>query len=134
MIFSKRVPNKNSFNVLTVGAVCAIYVRACISQNNNRQHAGTVSTISARPVIMPFLFFGPSNQIHQAKEAVYAMHGDNSESTVKDKEAFAFTLMLPHLLPHYSQSGVDGVVAFSEYFDIESDCARILPSYRFAEV
>jgi hypothetical protein len=94
---------------------------APVSQKSNWQHADAVSAIPARPVIMPFFFYGPSNEIHQAKEAVYAMQNDTSEPVEKDEDAPAFTLMLPHLLPHYSQSKVDGPVAFSEYFDIVSN-------------
>jgi len=68
---------------------------------------------------MPFFFFGPSNQIHQAKEAIYAMRKDYPSA--EEQGPNSFTLMLPPMLQHYSQSPADDTVPFSEHFDFESE-------------
>jgi hypothetical protein len=100
--------------VLVACAIVTIHLNASVFIASGKQYDYAMS----RPVIMPFMFFGPSNQIHQAKEAIYAMQVDNDEP--RAEEVSSFTLMLPPLLPHYSQSELEGVVAFSEYFEIES--------------
>lgn len=101
-----------------LATICIIYLRAFASEADAQSNAKE----SAHPIIMPFMFFGPSNQIHQAKEAIYAMQAGDGMQRAQGEEIDKglFTLVLPHLLPHYSQLEVDVAVPFSDYFDIRS--------------
>ena len=64
----------------------------------------------AAPVIAPFLCNGPSNQIYQAKLAVWSMRED----------ATGATLVLPPILPHFSQRRTrdEQPVPYSTFFDV----------------
>lgn len=105
------------FSILFFHLLCLHAIaKTTLNVNGGVKVKGTV----LGPVIMPMLFYGPSNQIHQAKEAIYTMLGDKSVDSVSTSGYRAFTLMLPYILPHYSQAKVEGFTAFSEYFEILS--------------
>jgi len=71
------------------------------------------------PVLVPFLCNGPSNQIYQAKLAVWAMRRD----------ATGATLVLPPILPHYTQRRArDEPVPLSAYFEVGAPTTTHAPT------